>query len=147
MRRISECLTRSDTAVEAPVTTDSGPEPRTCHHRACQPGPCRSLTPEQLAITDDDYAVARELVDGGFKSVSTKYRIVRRWKRALPRDLIDMILPEWRNHPVAVQLRDRMKYGGDIYLRVDRGQMSHVDERVLTLNQFRAFKKLGGGMA
>jgi hypothetical protein len=144
MRRISECLSRSDTAVEAPVTTNSEPEARSCHHRACQPGPCRSLSPEELLITDQHLALAGALIEGGWRSVSTKYRLVRRWSRELPTDFRELIAPEWRDHPATDDFARHLEYWTRAGLRTSQ---VGVEERKLSINEFRAFKQLGGRMA
>jgi hypothetical protein len=112
-----------------------------CNHERCQPGPCKALRPEDIPPFEEDFAVARELIAQGFRSTSNKYRHVRRLKRRVA-SFHEVVRPEFHDHPVMGYIADRWGMWESQVLRC--GSLDDVEEKTLTVRQYRAFKLLGG---
>lgn len=100
------------------------------------------LEPEELVLSPEDIELGEQLVREGWQSVSNKYRTVRRWIRTLetldeliPQDL--KCLPEAKWY-IRLKLRPNLR---------EHSLRDLMEERVLTIRQFKAFKRAGGGSA
>lgn len=97
------------------------------------------LTPEELEPTPEDHALGAQLVAEGWKSVSNKYRTIRRWTEQPPSsDDMRAVLVErfgkWAPHYVSTPC-----------LRIP--PPNTTEERTLTVRQYRAFRLAGGESA
>lgn len=112
-----------------------------CNHRRCRGGPCRAIPPEDLKPEAEDLELAEQLVREGWKSTSSKYRTVAKF-RTPPPPAAEMLRPELVNTPQGkrlAELWDRHRHSLGL-----RQEWDDVEERELTLKQFRAFKLKGG---
>ena len=116
-----------------------------CNHKRCAGGLCKMLTPEEIEPSTDDIELGRRLVAEGWRSVSTKYRRVRRWVRVAP-PLLEVLSPEWREHPVFKTAAKRVDYSRKYGLREDVEGSPDVETLELTIKEWRAFKHSGGQM-
>ncbi len=131
-----------------------------CDHRRCSGGPCRSYAPADLIPTEEDVALANQLVVEGWMSISNNYRTIVRWLPGCePPDgqvLLDMNLSA-RNLPRHVLLAMET-HQANLYefwkWKVQRGYLrSCCDDptltecRDLTLGQYKAFRTHGGHSA
>lgn len=120
------------------------PRNDTCVHRGCDGGPCRMLTEEELAPSDEDMEAARVLIAEGWHSTSNKYRTVARFVDPIP-PIEDMLRPEALDTLHGRRLAEWWRFNRHSSdLRTHRDGVEH---RNLSIPLFRAFKKLGGSMA
>lgn len=103
------------------------------------------LTDEELQPTDEQLDLGRRLVAEGWLSTSNKYRHIRRWAGNPRAEIRALISPELRNSPAArwilAQINERQPW-----LRTD-DRYFPVEERVLTVREYRAFRLAGGQSA
>lgn len=121
-----------------------------CDHPRCDGGPCKQWAPEEFEPSQADLELGKKLVDEGWKAASSKYRRIVRWKEP----------PPGIHHMVNPELRDtywgRLAFtilGRQLGIRCEHelqneSQRTHrevnsglVEERILTLKEFMAFKK------
>lgn len=94
------------------------------------PHPNGQLTAEEIAPSEEDYALATKLIAEGYKSVSTKNRYVARMPFSVDVSFEPMEMRYWIDQAVRLFSSN--------YLRI------HAKPITLTVRQFRAFKLLGG---
>lgn len=124
------------------------PRGGSCNHRECISWGegCRQLTAEELEPTPEDRALAEELVRGGWRQISRKHRSVARvspdyraedWIAAagFPDELRLELIRAWRGC-VHFIIRGGVGLAGGKF---------PVEERSLTLREFRAYCEAGGG--
>lgn len=100
---------------------------------------------ENLDISAEDEAYAKQLIADGWLSTSNKYRTVARIEDGLT--LEDCIrFTDKASLKVRVALEDAWNQHRRWLLRV-HGPNDNVAEKELTVGQFRAFKKFGGDTA
>lgn len=110
-----------------------------CGHPRCYGEPCKQLTPEELAWSAEDLALAEQLASEGWQPESNKARHVRRVKHA-PANPIDLIAEAWRDTAIGVALL--RQYGSaraSILCRLGP-QNADAEERTLSVKQYRALK-------
>lgn len=112
------------------------------------PHPNGQLTAEEIEPTEEDTKLAKELIDQGFKQVSSKYRMLRRFKETPAQPppacfLLDLAqIPKEMRGDLIVRTDETLK---SLYFKSLRcAKQSDVLEVTLTVKQFRAFKLLGG---
>lgn len=105
---------------------------------------CGKLDDDELEPTDEDLKYAKELIDQGWQSTSNRYRNVARFIEPIP-DIRDMVSAEVLATYHGRRLADAWKrawHSSDLRLGGEG-----VEQRTLTVKQFRAFKRLGGKVA
>lgn len=118
-----------------------------CDHRRCDGEPCKMLTPEELEPSPEDLAQAKVLIDGGWKSTSNRFRNVARFVIPQP-DIKTMLTPEALTSYHGQRLVKHYNQLGSLWHGCDlRCGDEGVEKMTLSVNVFRAFKKLGGRSA
>lgn len=102
------------------------------------------LTAEEIEPSAEDLAEGRRLVAEGWRSVSNKFRILRRFKPGVP-SAREMILPEWRNTPFGKELENLWRDNERFWLRTEHLQVT--EEMTCTVRIYRAFRLAGGESA
>lgn len=124
-----------------------------CTHPRCDGGPCKALTDEELTPTTEDHELAERLLAEGWIQVSSKGRILRRWKPPGPPPPIVFLTPEilatrWGELAAAAISRHVTSYSG-LHQEHDRLYQEGVpcgvpnplvEERTLTMREFKAYK-------
>lgn len=116
-----------------------------CNHQSCADygEGCRQLTDEELEPDEDDVAFAQRLIDEGYLQTSAKYRNVCKPSEADTPPSIDQIIrPEMLDTPAGKTLAMLWEDHLPHFLR---SSVSFQHGITLTVKQFRAYKKLGGG--
>lgn len=122
-----------------------------CEHDACWGSStgCRKLTDLELEPDHEDLELARELVADDWRQVSSKFRIIRKLNNPIG-DWRDLVRPELHALVEQATLPGLCYTGQDIlraWTRAAWMNKSWVEERTLTVRQFKAFKKLGRQLA
>lgn len=115
-----------------------------CDHPRCTGGPCKMWREEDIVITATDEELAKTLIVEGWFGVSSKYRIILRWKTSPPLPE-EILVKEHQDTYWGKLVMDlyREQVLSDWYLR--SAPKEYVEERELTFPQYRAFKKLVNG--
>lgn len=100
------------------------------------------LTAEELEPTPEQREEGRRLVEEGWASVSNKYRTIRRWVTP-PRRLLELLRPEVLDTPEGRFLQDNLRFCEPSLRGAERFGFE-VEERVLTVREYRAFRLAGG---
>jgi hypothetical protein len=111
--------------------------------------PHEALKPEEVEPGPKELELAKQLLAEGWLSVSTKRRRVARltdkWLTAEK-----MIIPEVLDTELGQVMQQLWRWEGRRILRrvaSGRRDEQYIEERTLTVKQFRAFKRLGGDCA
>lgn len=113
-----------------------------CGHGKCYSDKCLALSPEQYTPTEEDFALADELVEGGWISVSNRYRHVIRWKPPGSPPIEELLRPEVLNTYWGRELAKSYKQiSGEYGLRTAPVGHGLYQERTLTVRQYKAFAK------
>lgn len=116
------------------------PRNNNCNHPNCDSGPCKMLTPQELEPTAEDRALAEVLVAEGWTQVSSKFRMIKKWKTPPPL-IEEMIKDQYRGSWWANRMADRLKFMyDDLELRCAPADM--CEERTLSVREFKAYKDL-----
>lgn len=112
-----------------------------CDHPNCCGGECKQLTDEELAITPTHEALAQQLVEEGWLSVSNKYRHIIRWKNPPP-PAGQVIAKEYQDTYWGQQAMEKYKKHvlGEWGLRMAPKEL--LEERTLSVAEHKAFKHL-----
>lgn len=123
-----------------------------CNHKRCDGAPCKALPPEALEYDDETKAYAEQLVADGWKSVSSKHRRIARMLSTWP-SFDELVKDEYKGTAPAEELRGLWERHERWCLRVlqsrplKESEPAYIEEKTLTLKQFRAFKHAGGESA
>jgi hypothetical protein len=102
------------------------------------------LTPEEIEPGPEDIELAQQLVSEGWKSVSGRHRIIRRWT-TVHLSIKELIRPELFDTPEVKWLLQTFPHRSP-NLRMDE-RFFPVEEKELTVKQYRAFRLAGGQSA
>lgn len=119
------------------------PRDNMCNHPNCEGEPCKQLTNAELTPGQEDLEYAKKLIDEGYRSISTKYRMVVKYTVPRPAGK-EIIRPELLG---TVHGEAFAKLWDDQYSWGMRLGGENITKLELTVRQFRAFKQLGGKMA
>lgn len=98
--------------------------------------------PTNVTPTEEDIALAKQLVAAGWFSTSNSYRQLRRWKDR--RDEKWFLCDQMKDNPAhgrALRILRRELYSGHA-LRMDDG--TETESMTLTIPQYIAFRRNGG---
>ncbi len=117
-----------------------------CDHRSCRGAVagCRAYADEVVTPTDEDTALAQQLVAEGWWSTSRRYCTIARWKEPAPtveqiRTALVALAGEFHGNRLADVLRVHEEYKID-----HRRSGAEIEERTITPAQMLAFKRAGG---
>lgn len=102
------------------------------------------LTDEELSPGAEDITFAQKLIDEGWLQASAKYRHVIGPFPSVP-GAADLIRPEVLNTPIGKRLADLWERDMPYYVRFHLVDKKDLQELTLSVKQFKAYKKLGGG--
>lgn len=116
-----------------------------CNHPRCEGDPdgCRMYVDEVTAITPEAEAAAAELLAGGWISVSTKYRMMRRWA-IKPPSPTDVLTQEAIDGPFGALLLEHVKrlFSNETALRMQPTGSPLIEECTVGPATHRAFRRL-----
>lgn len=108
-----------------------------CNHLNCDGGPCKQLTPEELAPREEDRELGRRLADEGWVQASRKYRTIARLRDDFPRfDEVFSVREDYRGSTHEQEMRQRWEHWRSICLSDNR----YVEEKTLTVREMQAFR-------
>lgn len=118
-----------------------------CDHPNCCGLPCKQLTPEELKPRDDDFSYAKQLISGGWLSVSSKFQCLARFTDKWP-TAEQLIRPEMFDTKPGKEMAKNWLYTRrNCSRQFASGNSEFVEVLYLTVKEFRAFKRLGGQAA
>lgn len=120
------------------------PKNTLCNHKNCDGGPCKMLTPEELAPNPEDFVEAEQLVAEGWRSVSHKFRGIARFREPVPRieEMVSAdVLATFHGKRLAERW-SKWSHFGDL-----RTNDAGVERRDLSVKLYRAFRMKGGQSA